>query len=130
MILIMAVAAVSRTPELMPPNFSAMIALAFCAGVYFPGHLGWLLPMGTMLVTDLVLNQFVYGVSPLTREVLAFMAANYAVYLVVIFLGRRFSRRASFAGSCLILVNTGDFLLRVLDITGLRRALTVQDRAA
>jgi anti-anti-sigma factor len=35
------------------------------------------------------------------------------------------SRKATMAQSCLILTNVGDFLLRVLDITGLRPALMI-----
>jgi anti-sigma B factor antagonist len=35
------------------------------------------------------------------------------------------SRRATFAQSCLVLTNVGDFLIRVLDITGLRPALMI-----
>jgi len=35
------------------------------------------------------------------------------------------SRKASLAQSCLVLTNVGDFLLRVLDITGLRPALMI-----
>jgi anti-anti-sigma factor len=35
------------------------------------------------------------------------------------------SRRATLAHSCLVLTNVGDFLLRVLDITGLRPALMI-----
>jgi anti-anti-sigma factor len=35
------------------------------------------------------------------------------------------SRKATMAQSCLVLVNVGDFLLRVLDITGLRPALMI-----
>ena len=35
------------------------------------------------------------------------------------------SRKASMAQSCLVLTNVGDFLLRVLDITGLRPALMI-----
>ena len=37
------------------------------------------------------------------------------------------SRKATMAQSCLVLVNVGDFLLRVLDITGLRGALVIND---
>ncbi|MFB9234964.1 STAS domain-containing protein [Plantactinospora siamensis] len=37
------------------------------------------------------------------------------------------SRKASHAQSLLILTNVGDFLLRVLDITGLRSALMVRN---
>ena len=35
------------------------------------------------------------------------------------------SRKATLAHSCLVLTNVGDFLLRVLDITGLRPALMI-----
>ena len=35
------------------------------------------------------------------------------------------SRKAQHAGSLLALINVGDFLLRVLDITGLRSALMI-----
>lgn len=38
------------------------------------------------------------------------------------------SRKAAMAQSVLVLVNVGDFLLRVLDITGLRGALMIQER--
>ena len=37
------------------------------------------------------------------------------------------SRKASHARTVLSLVNVGDFLLRVLDITGLRSALVISD---
>jgi len=37
------------------------------------------------------------------------------------------SRKASRAQSLLVLTNVGEFLLRVLDITGLRSALTVRN---
>jgi anti-anti-sigma factor len=40
------------------------------------------------------------------------------------------SRKATMAQSCLVLVNVGEFLLRVLDITGLRGALMIQESAA
>jgi anti-anti-sigma factor len=36
------------------------------------------------------------------------------------------SRKATMAQSCLVLTNVGDFLLRVLDITGLRPALMIR----
>jgi len=37
------------------------------------------------------------------------------------------SRKATTAQSCLVLVNVADFLLRVLDITGLRSALMIRN---
>jgi len=40
------------------------------------------------------------------------------------------SRKATMAQSYLVLTNVGDFLLRVLDITGLRDALMIQQGAA
>lgn len=56
----MLVAALSRWPGLFPPNFSAFYALAFCAGAFFPGRSKWWLPLGTMLLTDFLLNAFYY----------------------------------------------------------------------
>lgn len=40
------------------------------------------------------------------------------------------SRKATMVQSCLVLTNVGDFLLRVLDVTGLRGALMIQEPAA
>lgn len=40
------------------------------------------------------------------------------------------SRKASTAQSVLVLTNVGDFLLRVLDITGLRSALMIRNEPA
>lgn len=40
------------------------------------------------------------------------------------------SRKATMAQSLLVLVNVGDFLMRVLDITGLRGALMIQEAPA
>ena len=37
------------------------------------------------------------------------------------------SRKAALAQSVLVLINVGDFLMRVLDITGLRGALMIQE---
>lgn len=96
---IMVAAAVTRIPGLMPPNFSAMIALAFCAGIYFPGKLGWWLPMATFLGTDLLLNcyyKFYLGQDTFNPATLVYLLGNYGVYLLLILLGRKFSRKASF----------------------------------
>jgi hypothetical protein len=93
-ILLMAVFAVTRWPGLWPDdlkNFSAAYALAFCAGVYFPRPLAWWLPLGTLLVTDVALNLFYYH----TSAVNAYMAVNYLLYAALIWLGTRFSPKAS-----------------------------------
>src|SRR6266481_3579538 len=64
-LVLMAVFALTRLPDMLPVNFSAAYALAFCAGVYLPRRAAWLLPLGIMLVTDILLNVFYYHVSAL-----------------------------------------------------------------
>jgi len=85
-----AVFAVSRIPGLMPPNFSVAYAFTFCAGVFFPRALAWCLPLATMLLTDVALNLFYYHVSALSADLLL----NYAVYAVLIAMGKWFGRNA------------------------------------
>ncbi len=87
--------AVSRWPGLLPPNFSAVYALVFCAGVYFPKRMAWWLPLATMVATDVALNIYyhrLYG-SPLFHPELL---GNYAVYIGLIWVGRKFTPEASF----------------------------------
>ncbi len=88
----MAVFAVTRIPNLLPANFSAATALAFCAGVYFSGALAWWLPLGTMLATDVGLNLFYYHTAPVG----GYLVLNYLLYAVLIWFGRRLSARAGF----------------------------------
>jgi len=59
-LLLMLVFALTRIPGVLPENFSAAYALAFCGGLYFHGALGWALPLGTLAVTDVLLNVFYY----------------------------------------------------------------------
>jgi hypothetical protein len=93
----MAIAALSRWPGLFPPNFSAFYALMFCAGAFFPRHIKWWLPMGTLVLSDLALNLYYWfglGIN-------AFKAAqliNYAVFAALIWFGGRFNPRSSFTG--------------------------------
>jgi len=91
-VLFIAVFAVSRIPGLLPANFSVAYAFAFCAGVYFRGARAWWLPLGTMLVTDVALNIFYYHVAPFAF----YLLLNYAIFAVLIGLGKWFGRRASF----------------------------------
>ena len=91
-VLFVVVLAVSRVPGLLPGNFSAIYAFVFCAGVYFRGAMAWWLPLGVMLVTDVALNVFHYHVAPFGL----YLLLNYAVYAVLIGLGRWFGRRAPF----------------------------------
>jgi hypothetical protein len=90
--LFIAVLAVSRIPGLLPANFSVVYAFVFCAGVYFPKRIAWWLPLGTMLATDVALNIFYYHVPPFGF----YLLLNYAVYAVLIALGKWFGARAGF----------------------------------
>jgi hypothetical protein len=90
-VILMLVFALTRWPGLLPPNFSAFYALAFCAGVYFPKRLAWWLPLATMLVTDALLNVLYYH----TAAVSSFMLVNYISYAALIWLGQRYSPRSS-----------------------------------
>jgi hypothetical protein len=90
--LFIAIFAVSRIPGLLPPNFSVVYAFAFCAGVYFTGLMAWWLPLGVMLVTDVALNVFYYHEPPFSL----YLLLNYAVYVLLIGMGKVFGRKASF----------------------------------
>lgn len=93
-ILLMVVFAATRWPQLMPPNFSAVYGLVFCAGVYFPGKLAWWLPMVTLAITDVLINLyylFAYDINAFQ----VFQLVNYAVYGGLIWFGRRFDRESS-----------------------------------
>lgn len=81
--------AATRWPGLMPANFSAAYALAFCAGVYFGKRSAWILPLITLLLTDLLLNIH-YG-APFHWHQLF----NYVGYIVLIGMGRCLGADAS-----------------------------------
>jgi len=86
----MLVAASSRWPKLFPPNFSAFYGLAFCAGAFFPRNVKWWLPLGTLVVTDILLDVFYY------HSVSAMQLVNYLAYAIIILFGTRFSKRSRF----------------------------------
>jgi hypothetical protein len=95
------VVALSRWPGLLPPNFSMVYALMFCAGVFFPGRRGLALPFGALLVTDLALNgyyQFARGVDVFTWGGVGYLACNYAGYFGLFWLGRRFRPQSPLLG--------------------------------
>jgi len=87
----MLLAALSRWPGLFPPNFSAFYALAFCAGAFFPLRMKWWLPLGTLLVTDVLLNVFYYHQPVLS----AYMLVKMISFAGLIGLGCLFSARMS-----------------------------------
>ena len=83
--------AVTCWPPILPEklkNFSAAYAIAFCAGVYFPGRLKWVLPLVTLVVLDFALNIFYYQVNALS----GYTVFKIAAYAGVIWLGTGFSR--------------------------------------
>jgi hypothetical protein len=93
-VLFVMVFALSRIPGLMPWNFSVAYALAFCSGVFFPGKRGWLVPLGSLLLTDIGLN-FYYQYHLHIDQVwsganIVNLLFNYAGYVAIIALGRRF----------------------------------------
>jgi hypothetical protein len=98
-IAMMVVFALSRIPGMLPQNFSAAYAIAFCAGVFFTGGMAWWLPLGTLFLTDIALNMYYWlglGWDVWDLPVLKYQLFNYAAYVAIIWLGRRFKPRASF----------------------------------
>ena len=83
--------ALSRIPGMLPENFSAAYAIAFCGGVYFSGSMAWWLPLGTLLVTDILLNVFYYHEPVLS----GYMLVKTIGFVLIVALGRLFSPRAS-----------------------------------
>jgi len=83
--------ALTRLPGVLPLNFSAAYALAFCAGVYLPGRMAWWLPLGILLGTDVGLNLFYYDVAAVSGQ----MLVNYVAFAGIIGLGHWFRGRKS-----------------------------------
>jgi hypothetical protein len=93
-----AVAALSRWPGLLPPNFSAVYALVFCAGAFFGGNGGWRLPFGFLVASDLALNlwyRFGKGWDIFTVSGLTYQACSYLAYGGLFFVGRAMRGRTS-----------------------------------
>src|SRR5262249_435355 len=93
---LMVVFALSRIPGMLPQNFSAAYALAFCAGVYFAGRVAWWLPLGTLLLTDIGLDLYYLHLGWPVFGSLRDQLFNYVAYAFLIWLGRRFKPGASF----------------------------------
>jgi hypothetical protein len=99
-VVLMGAFAVTRWPGLMPPNFSAVYAMAFCAGLFFRGRLQWLLPFGVMVGCDALLNLHYQSSNPghdfFNSVALLYLAGNYAAYLALFGLGRRLNPQEKF----------------------------------
>jgi hypothetical protein len=97
-VVLMLVFALSRWPGLMPSNFSAAYALAFCAGLYFPAVVAWVLPLATLLVTDVLLNALYYSKFPgfSWGDFIPGITPNYIGYAAFIGLGVLLRSKRSF----------------------------------
>lgn len=88
----MLIFAVSRWPGMLPQNFSAAHALLFCAAFWLPGWMGWVLPLATIIVTDILLNVFAYDVTVLDPR----LVTNWMVLALFVVLAKWLARRRSY----------------------------------
>lgn len=91
-LLLMLIFAVSRWPGMLPQNFSAAHALLFCAAFWLPGWMGWVLPLATIIVTDILLNVFAYDVTVLDPR----LVTNWMILALFVFLAKWLARRRSY----------------------------------
>ena len=91
-LLLMLIFAVSRWPGMLPQNFSAAHALLFCAAFWLPGWMGWVLPMATIIVTDILLNVFAYDVTVLDPR----LVTNWMILALYVVLAKWLARRRSY----------------------------------
>jgi len=97
-VVFLVLAALSRWPNLFPPSFSVVYAVAFCGGVYCATSMAWWLPLGTLVLTDVALN-FYYqskGYDVWTWSVIKYQLVNYLGYVVIIGLGRKLKPQSRF----------------------------------
>lgn len=92
-LLLMLIFAVSRWPGMLPQNFSAAHALLFCAAFWLPGWMGWVLPLATIIVTDILLNVFAYDVTVLDPR----LFTNWMILALFVVLAKWLARRRSYA---------------------------------
>jgi hypothetical protein len=91
-LVLMLVFAASRWPGMLPQNFSAAHALLFCAAFWLPGWMGWVLPLATIIVTDILLNLFHYNMSVMVPE----LVVNWVILALFVVLAKWLARRRSY----------------------------------
>jgi hypothetical protein len=114
-------------------NFAPLAAIALCGAVYFPAKLKFALPLGALLLSDIVLNMY-YSAPLLAPEIVCRYFALALVGWLGLVLANRPSWKtllpASLAGSTIFYVITNVFSWLsdpgyVKNFTGLIQALTV-----
>jgi len=91
-LVLMLVFAASRWPAMLPENFSAAHALLFCAAFWLPGWMGWVLPLATIIVTDILLNLFAYNLPVMVPELIS----NWMILALFVVLAKWLARRRSY----------------------------------
>ena len=91
-LVLMLVFAASRWPGMLPQNFSAAHALLFCAAFWLPGWMGWVLPLATIIVTDILLNLFHYSMPVMVPE----LVVNWMILGLFVVLAKWLARRRSY----------------------------------
>ena len=91
-LVLMLVFAASRWPGMLPQNFSAAHALLFCAAFWLPGWMGWVLPLATIIVTDVLLNLFHYNEPALASELIS----NWMILALFVVLAKWLAKRRSY----------------------------------
>jgi hypothetical protein len=100
----MLVFAASRWPGMLPQNFSAAHALLFCAAFWLPGWMGWVLPLATIIVTDILLNLFHYNMPVMVPE----LVVNWMILALFVVLAKWLARRRSYGRVFLGTLMLGD----------------------
>ncbi|MDC0319073.1 hypothetical protein OAM02_00600 [Verrucomicrobia bacterium] len=90
-LVLMLVFAASRWPGMLPQNFSAAHALLFCAAFWLPGWMGWVLPLATIIVTDILLNLFHYSMPVIVPE----LVVNWMILALFVVLAKWLAGRRS-----------------------------------
>ena len=91
-LVLMLVFAASRWPGMLPQNFRAAHALLFCAAFWLPGWMGWVLPLATIIVTDILLNLFHYSMPVMVPE----LVVNWMILALFVVLAKWLARRRSY----------------------------------
>ena len=89
---LMLVFVASRWPGMLPQNFSAALALLVCAAFWLPGWMGWVLPLATIIVTDVLLNLFHYSMPVMVPE----LVVNWMILGLFVVLAKWLARRRSY----------------------------------